>query len=321
MFNHHDHFDPTAAEPELPFPADPPEDEDPDRYFGALRTMHYEFSVAKQHGLVMDFLSRVGRFPNTAPTNAAMILLTDPEATFIAGAATWRAYGRVPKTGVPPRSVLVPLGPVDFVWDVRHTVPLSSELARPKHIDPLLDHQLNVSAYPVNFTRCTERLFEFAESLAKNIPDLDKGDILVRSSEEIKAERQRRVRALARRWIAGSRESADGRAIFRDILRTAASFLLLHDGPCGTRSGSTFSRRFTSSDARIFEVAAVEWIITQMLTDDSTPPPDLLDYVDGSVGIPSDAHLQRITTTAGKIRRELLPAMPEQWDPRNRRRR
>lgn len=315
MFNHHDHFDPTAIEPELPFPAAPSEDEDPDRYFGALRTMHHELSVAKQHGLVMDFLSRVGRFPNTAPTNAAMILLTDPEATFIAGAATWRAYGRVPKTGVPPRSVLVPLGPVDFVWDVRHTVPLSSEPARPKHIDPLLDHQLNVSAYPVSFARCTEVLFRFADRLAEKVPDSSAGTGLLGSSEEVKVCRRRLVKHLR------TRRNTDTRAMFRDIVRTVASFLLLHVGSTDNAPHPTSDRLFISPAAKAFEVAAVEWIISQMLTDDSTPPPDLLDYVDGSVGIPTQAHLQRITTTAGKIRRELLPAMPEQWDPRNRQRR
>lgn len=323
MFNHHDHFDPTASEPELPFPADPSEngdkvrDNDQDRYRGALLAMHHELSVAKQHGLVMDFLSRVGRFPNTAPTNAAIVLITDPEATFVAGAVTWRAYGREPETGIPPRSVLVPLGPVDFVWDVRHTVPLPPELARPKHLDPLLIHHLTVSAYPVSFARCIEALFRFTGRLAEDVPDFSGGDLsILKSSDEIKAHRRKLVDSLWERWTADSPESGDTtRAMFRDVLRTAASFLLLHDGPTGNSPHPTSDRLFISSDAKTFEVAAVEWIITQMLTDDSPPPHDLSDYADGSVAIPSDAHLQRITTTAGKIRRELLPVIPKEWNP------
>lgn len=312
MFNHHDHFDPTASEPELPFPADPSEEEVEDRYLGALLTMHRELSVAKQHGLVMDFLSRVGRLPNTAPTNAAMVLITDPEATFVAGAAAWQAFGRAPETGTCPQTVLVPLGPVDFVWDVRHTVPLSPDSDSLKHIDPLLMHHLTVSAYPVNLARCTDLLFRFADRLAEQVPEFSEGTGILGSSEEVRTRRRRLVNKLR------THRSADTRERFRGILRTAASFLLLHVGPTDNSPHPTSDRLFIAPDAKTFEVAAVEWIIIQLLTDDSTPPPDLLEYADGSVAIPSQAHLQRITTTAGKIRRELLPAIPEQWDPRNR---
>lgn len=69
-----------------------------------------------------DLLEFVAQLPNIAPFNAMLLHVQKPGLRFAASAADWQArVGRTIREGARPLIVLVPFGPVGFVYDIEDT--------------------------------------------------------------------------------------------------------------------------------------------------------------------------------------------------------
>ena len=81
------------------------------------RTNQYRSSRA-----FAELLQFVGRLPTFAPFNAALLHAQNPDIEHVASAARWSAdFGRQVKPDARAYVVLIPFGPVQFVYDVADT--------------------------------------------------------------------------------------------------------------------------------------------------------------------------------------------------------
>jgi len=70
----------------------------------------------------LELLEFITRFPAYSPLNGFLIHLQDPDATHVATARMWsQKYQRRIKPGARPITILAPMSPVRFVFDVRDT--------------------------------------------------------------------------------------------------------------------------------------------------------------------------------------------------------
>jgi hypothetical protein len=69
-----------------------------------------------------SLLQFIRRFPAYAPYNCFLLHIQNPGVCYVANARRWREqFHRRPKQGARPLVVLVPFGPVDFVYDAADT--------------------------------------------------------------------------------------------------------------------------------------------------------------------------------------------------------
>jgi hypothetical protein len=70
----------------------------------------------------MDLLQFINRLPRLSPFNAFLIHMQHPGAQYVATATQWeKEFSRKPKRDARPLVILIPFGPVSFVYDVSET--------------------------------------------------------------------------------------------------------------------------------------------------------------------------------------------------------
>ena len=93
------------------------------------------YSKCKEFKSLLAFCAR---FKHLSPYNAMLVQMQRPTATYVLTADEWKnKYNRVIKSDARPMIILVPFGPVDFVFDVYDTEPV--EKMFPDDINALLD--------------------------------------------------------------------------------------------------------------------------------------------------------------------------------------
>lgn len=92
-----------------------------------------------------DLLRIVRRFPAFAPYNCFLIHVQRPGASYVARAPRWeQEFGRQVKPRAIPIVILVPFGPVNFVYDVEDTQgePLPEYVVKPFQVRGRLDRRV-----------------------------------------------------------------------------------------------------------------------------------------------------------------------------------
>lgn len=81
----------------------------------------------------------VARFTSLSPYNAMLVRIQRPGATYVASADEWKEkFNRTVRPGANPLIILIPFGPVHFVYDLQDTEgtePFPQELLEPFRID------------------------------------------------------------------------------------------------------------------------------------------------------------------------------------------
>lgn len=308
MFNSPDHFDSAAAEPRTaPLSSDSDAtDEDPDFIVESLRAMYYEVSLAKQHTLAMTFLGKLGMLPRIAPFNAAIALMTDPHATFLADLGTWLTRNRRPAPGTTPIPIQKALGPVSFVWDIRHTMPMTGTDRPTPTLEAPEEHHLVVTEHPADRYHCAKSIATHVKSQCKP----PRGPNVEQSALERWDKEEQDILALLQDRHRTSEETFDA------VVRSSAGFVLGHRGPTPSHPNS---RQNLSPESHAFETAAVTWILHQVLTDDDAHPDELTPYISGRTKIPAGVHFTRLISTASKFYGAMRADLPQPWDPAKRR--
>ena len=116
----------------------------------------------------IELLEFISRFPAYSPLNCFLIYLQDSEATQVATARTWRRkYQRRVKPGARPMTILAPMSPVLFVFDIRDTegpaLPATA-LKRPSALD-----RLPSKTYEAALHNCTIQRIAVRETGASDI--------------------------------------------------------------------------------------------------------------------------------------------------------
>jgi hypothetical protein len=69
----------------------------------------------------LELLDFINRFPSLSPFNAFLIYNQNPGAAVVLSAKKWRSFGHKVKPHTRPLVILVPFGPVAFVYDIADT--------------------------------------------------------------------------------------------------------------------------------------------------------------------------------------------------------
>lgn len=69
----------------------------------------------------LELLQFINKFPALSPFNAFLIHMQNRGVSIVMSAAKWQTYKRVPKLNSRPLIILVPFGPVEFVYDISDT--------------------------------------------------------------------------------------------------------------------------------------------------------------------------------------------------------
>ena len=82
------------------------------------------FSEVKAYRKSKHFAELLGfcaKFKTLAPYNAMLVHLQRPHARFVLTPSEWRKYNRKVRAHARPLVILVPFGPVDFVFEIQDT--------------------------------------------------------------------------------------------------------------------------------------------------------------------------------------------------------
>ncbi len=69
----------------------------------------------------LGLLQFINKFPTLSPFNAFLIHMQNKGISIVMSANKWQTYKRVPKYNSRPLIILVPFGPVEFVYDISDT--------------------------------------------------------------------------------------------------------------------------------------------------------------------------------------------------------
>lgn len=75
----------------------------------------------------LALLEFINRFPGLSPYNAFLVNMQDSAASIVLSPHRWKKYGRQVKPYARPFIILVPFGPVEFVYDISDTEPINGE--------------------------------------------------------------------------------------------------------------------------------------------------------------------------------------------------
>lgn len=84
----------------------------------------------------------IRKFPSLSPFNAFLIHMQNPGVELVMSPKKWKVWGRKIKPNARPMVILVPFGPVEFVYDISDTEgsPVPAVALNPFHTDGILSH-------------------------------------------------------------------------------------------------------------------------------------------------------------------------------------
>jgi len=95
---------------------------------GKVKALDELFELSAKYKKSSEFfklLEFINKFPNLSPFNAFLIHTQDSAAKIVLSAYKWNKYGRRVKPLSRPFIILVPFGPVEFVYDISDTEPIN----------------------------------------------------------------------------------------------------------------------------------------------------------------------------------------------------
>ena len=89
---------------------------------GGIDNLFLEVRKYRSNREYQDLLDFVGRFRSVAPYNAMLLNIQRPGSKYVATVKEWkRKFGRTIKVGAMPLMILIPFGPVKFVYELSDT--------------------------------------------------------------------------------------------------------------------------------------------------------------------------------------------------------
>ncbi len=133
----------------------------------ALDELFQASATYKKSQNFFDLLKFINRFPKLSPFNAFLIHMQNSGVKVVMSARRWKKIGRTIKHYSRPLVILVPFGPVEFVYDIADTEgdPVPNYLLNPFHTIGVLPP----GVYDRNIRNCsTDKIFYFEDQMHKN---------------------------------------------------------------------------------------------------------------------------------------------------------
>lgn len=123
----------------------------------------------------LDLLNFINRFPKLSPYNAFLVHMQNAGVELVFTRSKWLSYGRKVKPFARPLVILIPFGPVDFVYDISDTEkmdPKELNFIPERLTNPFYTHgELNIIYYHQTIHNCKKeniiiKLNEMQKSVA-----------------------------------------------------------------------------------------------------------------------------------------------------------
>lgn len=227
-----------------------------------------------------ELLEFIRRFPHWSPYNAMLLHVQNPAATYTATAARWRReFGRRVRPGARPLVVLVPFGPVGFVYDVADT-----------DGPPLPPHVLS----PLKMTGRID-----AEVFSRTITNCDRDRILVVQHEHMSPRLFGCVRrGKSVKMVVMLNASFDDATQYATLIHELAH---VHCGHVGSDADRWWPPRDDLPLAeREFEAESVAWLVCQKAGIDPHSERYLVNYRGRNGDVP-DISMEHVMRVAGYL--------------------
>lgn len=252
------------------------------------------------------------RFKTLAPYNAMLVRFQMPGARYVLTSAEWRSrYHRGVKAKARPLIILVPFGPVNFVFDIKDTYPLSPD--DPNTTEQILKAMENPYATHGEFNR---QYLHFLENnlqyhgIAYN-PNWETGSTvagelkpLPNSSEYMKVyipfrKGEFSVQSKAHYVLSTSSDGQEGQTLATIAHELGHLFCNHLPAPKGWKHAWT--ERDIESDAKEFEAEVVSWFICDRLGIKTPSHEYLSGFLKSNDEIPKGASVERIFYAITKV--------------------
>jgi hypothetical protein len=154
-----------------------------------LDALFHETQTYRSSAAFKTLLDFIGKFPAHAPYNCFLMHTQNPGVRYVANAGQWRArFNRRIKEGARPLIILIPFGPVDYVYDVDDTEgdPLPREITDPFNATG----SVSTAVWQTTITNCARDLVYVVEismtagRAGRITTETDAGDIVTLSLKD-----------------------------------------------------------------------------------------------------------------------------------------
>lgn len=97
------------------------EEQTKDKKIKALDELFQRSSIYKNSDKYLELIQFIKKFPDLSPFNAFLVYTQNPGVQFVMQERKWLRYGRKVIPNARPLVILVPFGPVEFVYDIKDT--------------------------------------------------------------------------------------------------------------------------------------------------------------------------------------------------------
>lgn len=253
-----------------------------------------------------ELIRFVARFKTLSPFNSMLAHMQRPESRFLLRASEWKKkYDRGIKEDARPIVILVPFGPVDFLFEVGDTYPLSPKLDGK---DDILDYL----AQPYDTVGKLDRNYYYCilENLANNAISYKKfraaadfaGKISISTPGEqvtinIGTKKKWHLIAYKSRFTISVNETTNTEAEFGTLCHELGHLLCRHiPSPDGW-----WKQRSLTKEAEEFEAEVVSSIVCGHVGIESKSEKYLNQYLDQNANIPNDVSIDVMWNAVNEI--------------------
>ena len=266
----------------------------------ALDALFQEVGTYKKSSELMELLNFIKKFPKIAPFNAHLLHIQKPGSRFVTYAPTWKnEYGRTIKPGARPLIILVPFGPVGYVFELEDTEgePFPEELLKPFKTEGTIPNTL-FNTLIRNLPRKGILYIEadYGTTRAGMIEIADQKGRQFLYSYKFKNKQHDVFAQILYNLCVNKNLSKED--IFATIVHELAH---LHCGHLGAPYPKWWpDRRYIKHNASEFEAECVTWLICERLGLKNPSVQYLANFLDNNKTIP-DISLDRVLKAAGDI--------------------
>lgn len=257
----------------------------------------------------MDVLKACVRLRSLAPYNAMLVEIQRPGASYVLSEKEWRTkFDRGIKPNARPVMVLVPFGPVDFLFEINDTYPLRSELFS-KSIEDTLEEI--AAPYKTKHDVSDKQLNHLIKQLSCHSIAIDTGfiagadfgaqiELLTSNSYTIYIpyNKDRFVRWDADYLLSVNSKAQNGEC-FASICHELGHLFCYH--LISPRNWKRWDVRKISHGAREFEAESVSWLICELLCIGNPSEKYLSHYLDSNHEIPPEVSIERILSATKDV--------------------
>lgn len=250
----------------------------------------------------MEVMKACSRFRHLAPYNAMLVEMQRPGARYVLSEKEWRnRYNRGIKPNARPLIVLVPFGPVDFLFEISDTYPLKSRLFW-KTDDEILEEI--AAPYKTKKDVSDDILNETIEQLPVHGIAIDTSfvagadyaariELLTNLSHYINVHigKEKNLKWQANYLLSVNKNAQKGEC-FASICHELGHLFCQHlVAPCDWEKWQV---RNLSHAAKEFEAESVSWLVCERLGIGNPSEKYLSGYLSANNEIPSEVSIERI---------------------------